>query len=57
MNRHKITISVELQPKEIVELQLSPSTYKESFREFKQKYGINENQAFKLKNLIQAKLI
>ena len=57
MNRHKITISVELQPKEIAELQLSPSTYKESFREFKQKYGINENQAFKLKNLIQAKLI
>lgn len=38
-------------------LNLSPNNYQQSFRNFRQQHNISQTKAFKLKNLIQAKLI
>ena len=57
MEHSSIRISIELENGELARLDLSPRSFKESFSNFKDKHNINGTQAFKLKNMIQAKLI
>jgi hypothetical protein len=42
MNKNKIEIKIELSSGQRASLVLSPRSYKQNFKEFKEKYGIDK---------------